>query len=59
VDKVSRAKCDNGETGKRLEVQLQEHTSAVEAKTKPIFTIGHLNRAALTYHAIQENHVIN
>jgi len=50
----------------QLGVRLQEHRSEVESKTNRAFTRSHRssssaesNRSALSYHAVQENHVIS
>ena len=69
VYKVPCASCEKtyiGETGRKLEVRLQEHRSEVESKTNRAFTRSHRssssaesNRSALTDHAVQENHVIS
>jgi len=69
VYKVPCAKCDKiyvGETGRKLGVQLQEHRTEVEFKTKRAFTrsqcsstSAEYNKSALIDHALQENHAIN
>ena len=69
IYRVPCANCDKtyvGETGRKLGVQLQEHRTEVESKSKGVFTrsqrtarLMEYNKSALTDHAIQENHTIH
>ena len=57
---------DLGETGRKLGVRLQEHSTECESKTKRAFTrsqrsatLAEINKSTVTDHANQENRTIN